>query len=62
MTTNSVVATGDVEWPRDNDGPVASPPHGIEHHFAPLAIYNGVTSSSALVDLLRTLLPAACRP
>jgi hypothetical protein len=39
-------ATGDVEWPivRDNldsQGkaiPIALPPHGVEHHYAPLAI------------------------
>ena len=44
-------ATGDVEWPkeRDEDGelkrdaeknpiPKALPPHGVEHHYAPLAI------------------------
>jgi hypothetical protein len=36
-------ATGDVEWPkeRDEEGnpiPEALPPHGIEHHYAPLAI------------------------
>ncbi len=36
-------ATGDVEWPiaKDNKGnpiPVALPPHGVEHHYAPLAV------------------------
>jgi hypothetical protein len=44
-------ATGDVEWPvekdasgvplKDGDGntvPAALPPHGIEHHYAPLGI------------------------
>jgi hypothetical protein len=32
-------ATGDVEWPRgDDDEPLALPPHGIEHHYAPLAV------------------------
>ncbi|MCA9933417.1 MAG: hypothetical protein KC415_05805 [Anaerolineales bacterium] len=37
--------TGDVEWPRDGNGnPVAIPPHGVEHHYAPLAI---VTSADA---------------
>ena len=36
------VATGNIEWPLDDsmgDGvvmPVAMPPHGIEHHYAPL--------------------------
>jgi hypothetical protein len=30
-------ATGDVEWPRAENGPLALPPNGVEHHFAPLA-------------------------
>ena len=32
------VATGDVEWPKLDNEPVALPPHGIRHHYAPLAI------------------------
>ena len=32
------VVTQDVEWPKDGDKPKALPPHGIEHHYAPLAI------------------------
>jgi hypothetical protein len=36
-------AIGDVEWPTEkdadgNDQPAALPPHGIEHHYAPLAV------------------------
>ncbi|HSK71618.1 MAG TPA: DUF6519 domain-containing protein [Pyrinomonadaceae bacterium] len=32
-------ATGDVEWEKDASGaPVPQPPHGIEHHYAPLGI------------------------
>jgi hypothetical protein len=32
-------ATGDVEWPKDEDGnPLSQPPHGVDHHYAPLAI------------------------
>ena len=30
--------TGDIEWPGSNDFPLALPPHGVEHHYAPLAI------------------------
>jgi hypothetical protein len=30
--------TGDIEWSRREDGPAALPPHGIEHHYAPLAV------------------------
>ena len=32
-------ATGDVEWPGPVDSPKALPPHGIDHHYAPLAIF-----------------------
>jgi hypothetical protein len=31
-------ATRDVEWPRPLGGPEDQPPHGVEHHYAPLAI------------------------
>jgi uncharacterized protein DUF6519 len=37
-TVPARVATGNVTWPRADDGtPLPTPPHGIEHHFAPLA-------------------------
>jgi hypothetical protein len=32
------VATGDVLWPVRNGSPEAMGPHGVEHHYAPLAI------------------------
>jgi hypothetical protein len=37
------VATGNIEWPQDEDDqgnttPAGEPPHGIRHHYAPLAI------------------------
>ena len=31
-------ATGDVEWPGEVGQPEARPPHGVEHHYAPLAV------------------------
>lgn len=31
-------AIGDVEWVKSNGKPVALPPHGIHHHYAPLAV------------------------
>jgi hypothetical protein len=31
-------AIGDVEWPGEVGQPEARPPHGIEHHYAPLAV------------------------
>lgn len=32
------VATGDVEWPGPVDNPTPLHPHGVEHHYAPLAV------------------------
>jgi hypothetical protein len=41
------VATGDVLWPRDQDGPVAEPPRGVAYHYAALAtITNGEPDST----------------
>jgi hypothetical protein len=39
------VATGNIEWPVELDTdnkeiPIPKPPHGIRHHYAPLAILN----------------------
>jgi hypothetical protein len=31
-------ATGDIQWPAGSNGPLAMPPDGVEHHYAPLAI------------------------
>lgn len=31
-------ATGDVQWPQDKGHPRAISPHGVDHHYAPLAI------------------------
>ncbi|MDN7179635.1 DUF6519 domain-containing protein [Caballeronia sp. SEWSISQ10-4 2] len=41
------VVTGDVLWPQKDRQPAALPPHGVEHHYAPLAIVdsNGETLS-----------------
>ena len=47
-------ATGDVEWPGPAGDPAALPPHGIEHHYAPLAIIsvdvNGKVTLAAGAD------------
>ncbi|HWU85742.1 MAG TPA: DUF6519 domain-containing protein [Kofleriaceae bacterium] len=32
------VATGDIEWPRHDGTAQLQPPHGIEHHYAPLGV------------------------
>jgi hypothetical protein len=61
------VATGDVEWPklRDAQGqpqPMALPPHGVEHHYAPLAVIDvdgQGNVSSPPTDLRRTFGPLA---
>jgi hypothetical protein len=32
------IATGGIIWPHEHGRPRAVPPHGVEHHYAPLAI------------------------
>jgi Family of unknown function (DUF6519) len=45
-------ATGDVEWPKDiNGAPMALPPHGVEHHYAPLAIIVNGTATDLRCQL-----------
>jgi Family of unknown function (DUF6519) len=49
------VATGDIEWPQDvsdanNPKPLALPPYGIEHHYAPL----GFVNAGAVINLRKT--------
>jgi len=53
------VAAGNIEWPQQTDsqgkqGPAAVPPHGVEHHYAPLA-YLPATPANTVVDVRRTL-------
>jgi len=48
------VATGDVEWPKDQDGLL---PHGIEHHYAPLAVIS-VGGDGTVVRVLDCRRPA----
>jgi hypothetical protein len=45
-------ATGDVEWPGTVKEPEAVPPHGVEHHFAPLALVTA--GATPVVDLRRS--------
>ena len=53
------VATGDIIWPRQADGtPIAVPPHGIEHHYAPLAWVSGAAAPQSLQKMFNPL--AAC--
>jgi hypothetical protein len=51
-------ATGGVEWPSDAaDDPAARPPHGIQHHYAPLAIIT--VGSAAIEECRRVFAPLA---
>jgi hypothetical protein len=54
-------ATGNVEWPGKPNNPLPRPPHGVEHHYAPLAVISldgqGVVTTEA--DLRRTWSPLA---
>jgi hypothetical protein len=52
-------ATGDVEWPQRHKEHEALPPHGVKHHFAPIAFVqltnNQLTNPSQVTDLRRTI-------
>ncbi len=48
-------ATGDVEWPGPVDNPDLLPPHGVTHHYAPLAII--VTGDGTVQEMRRQLKP-----
>jgi len=44
------VAIGDVEWPKDETGArITQPPHGVEHHYAPLAVLEKNTAGEVAV-------------
>jgi uncharacterized protein DUF6519 len=51
-------ATGDVEWPGTPQDPAAVPPHGVEHHFAPLALVKSA-ATTGLTDLRKKVTPLA---
>ena len=55
-------ATGDVVWPREGGQPVALPPHGVEHYYAPLANVYVSSASKAIevLDLRHSFTQAAC--
>lgn len=54
------VATGDVEWPGEEGDPEPRPPHGPEHHYAPLAhLALDGAGAVTLKKLRRTIKPAA---
>lgn len=49
-------AIGDVIWPGPPDDPAARPPHGVQYHFAPLALVRGLNAND-IADLRRTFRP-----
>jgi hypothetical protein len=57
-------ATGDVEWPGSIEDPALSPPHGTEHHYAPLAIIsvNDVGDGITVVSECRRTIPELAQP
>ena len=40
----------DVEWPRDARGPLPRPPHGVRHHYAPLALVTVDDDHTTVMD------------
>jgi hypothetical protein len=61
-------ATGDVEWPKIKDAqnklvPDVRPPHGVEHHYAPLAIIGvGADGGPEVKSDLRFVIEPIVRP
>jgi hypothetical protein len=55
-------ATGDVEWPGEIDDPALRPPHGNEHHYAPLAIVTVPAQGAATVADKRFVFDSIARP
>ena len=52
------VATGSLEWPIDDaDQPLPVRPHGVTHHYAPLAIvdFNPGGSAANVIDCRRRI-------
>ena len=59
-------ATGDVEWLKERQGdklvPVAVPPHGIEHHYAPLWVISVNKNGETTLDGdCRCKFPSICQ-
>src|SRR4029453_13349628 len=55
--------TGDVEWPKDKEGPQSRPPHGIEDHYAPLALIRRKAETAIdEIEACRRIIQHAGRP
>lgn len=56
------VATGDILWqtePTDKNQPAALPPHGVEHHYAPLAVILSAEDSADSIGNCRKTIKLA---
>lgn len=46
---------GNIIWPQEDKGPEALPPHGVQHHYAPLAVIqpdsNGNVTEGGITDV-----------
>ena len=53
--------TGDIEWPGPTNDRPAMPPHGVEHHYAPLAVV--FPEGDKVTDLRHSIAPiGSCCP
>lgn len=52
---------GRVEWPLDDDEPRFEPPHGIEHHYCPLALFELANNTWTWKADCRKLFPPLTR-
>ena len=52
---------GDILWPQGADGPQLLPPHGVQHHYAPLAVIqpdsNGNVTENGITDVRSIIKP-----
>jgi hypothetical protein len=52
---------GNILWPQGDKGPVALPPHGVQHHYAPLAVIrpdaNGNVTENGITDVRSIIIP-----
>jgi hypothetical protein len=56
-TATSDEHSGTIEWPTENDEPVAQPPRGIVHHYCRLAVLEADGSNLSLTEDCRNLFP-----
>lgn len=49
--------SNDIEWPREANHPLALPPHGVNHHFCPLALIHLHRDVIVTKDLRRLFAP-----